>query len=192
MADLASRNLFHDRVAPHRHPDRHHLRGGSGGRPDRALPRLQHHHFQPHRQLRRRPVGHVERCPLCRSRRPVLRTEALPGSQRSRECSAPRKYIVRFSLWKRPDGGEENCEIVGFNPDPVSAGPGIWSRARSTLSSLRTMSSSIASTREAGVTHLGQNRRDARTSRASRRLHQRHPDVHHRALIFTSYKNALD
>ena len=41
----------------------------------------------------------------------------VPGVQ------AAEKLIVRFTTWKRPDGGEETIEIVGFNPASRLTGP---------------------------------------------------------------------
>lgn len=32
------------------------------------------------------------------------------------------KYIVRFSQWKRPDGAQESCEVIGFDPDHALGG----------------------------------------------------------------------
>src|ERR1700742_841424 len=40
------------------------------------------------------------------SERKLYQVRSVPGIARAE------KYIVRFSLWQRPDGGEENCEIV--------------------------------------------------------------------------------
>ncbi|SPE35293.1 ABC efflux pump, inner membrane subunit [Candidatus Sulfopaludibacter sp. SbA6] len=34
-----------------------------------------------------------------------------------------RRYIVRFSQWKRQDGAQQSCEIVGFDPDSPLGGP---------------------------------------------------------------------
>src|SRR5262249_51950668 len=33
------------------------------------------------------------------------------------------KYVARFTRWKRPDGAEENIQIVGINPDTGWGGP---------------------------------------------------------------------
>jgi putative ABC transport system permease protein len=33
------------------------------------------------------------------------------------------KYIARFSQWQRPDGGQENVQVVGFDPDQALGGP---------------------------------------------------------------------
>lgn len=33
------------------------------------------------------------------------------------------KYILTFSLWKRPSGGQESVEIVGFDPETMNGAP---------------------------------------------------------------------
>jgi len=33
------------------------------------------------------------------------------------------KYIARFSQWQRPDGGQENVQVVGFDPEQPLGGP---------------------------------------------------------------------
>lgn len=33
------------------------------------------------------------------------------------------KYILTFSLWKRPDGGQESVELIGFNPETLNGAP---------------------------------------------------------------------
>jgi putative ABC transport system permease protein len=33
------------------------------------------------------------------------------------------KFILTFSLWKRPNGGQESVEVVGFNPETMNAAP---------------------------------------------------------------------
>jgi len=47
--------------------------------------------------------------------RRVYQLREIPGVQ------SAEKLIVRFTTWKRPDGGDETIEIVGFNT--------IWIRA---------------------------------------------------------------
>src|SRR5690242_16000093 len=66
------------------------------------------------------------------------------------------KLIVRFTTWKRPDGGEETVLMVGFNPS--SAG-GPWDVTAGSVADLRQDDAVMIdeSYREKlGVTHLGQ------------------------------------
>jgi putative ABC transport system permease protein len=66
------------------------------------------------------------------------------------------KLIVRFTTWKRPDGGEETIEIVGFNPASGVAGP--WEVSAGSIASLAQRDSVMIdeSYREKlGVTGLG-------------------------------------
>jgi putative ABC transport system permease protein len=110
-----------------------------------------------------------------------------PGVQRAE------KYIVRFSQWKRPDGGEESCEIVGFNPDTGLGGP--WNLVEGSLAGIKPENHIIIDrfyTAKLSVTHLGQTV-EMRGRRArvvgftsGIRTFTTAP------LIFTSYKNALD
>jgi putative ABC transport system permease protein len=45
------------------------------------------------------------------------------------------KLIVRFSTWKRADGGEETIEIVGFDPERGGGGP--WEIMEGSIADLR-------------------------------------------------------
>jgi putative ABC transport system permease protein len=45
------------------------------------------------------------------------------------------KLIVRFSTWKKPRGGEETIEVVGFNPDTRAGGP--WDLESGDIEDLR-------------------------------------------------------
>jgi putative ABC transport system permease protein len=45
------------------------------------------------------------------------------------------KYIVRFGQWKRPDGADESCELVGFDPDTRLGAP--WRVAEGNVHDLK-------------------------------------------------------
>src|SRR5579883_684584 len=45
------------------------------------------------------------------------------------------KYIVRFGQWKRPDGANESCEVIGFDPDTTLGGP--WRIAEGSVRDLK-------------------------------------------------------
>ncbi|HEY3838896.1 MAG TPA: ABC transporter permease [Bryobacteraceae bacterium] len=121
------------------------------------------------------------------SERKVYLVRSIPGVQRAEN------YIVRFSLWKRPDGGEENCEVVGFNPDSGMGGP--WGPVAGSLADIKAENHVLIDRFYAGklvVSHLGQTV-EMRGHRArivgftnGIRTFTTAP------LVFTSYKNALD
>lgn len=54
---------------------------------------------------------------------------ATPGVQRAE------KYIQSFGYWKKPDGGLEDVQVIGFHPDDGLAGP--WSIAQGDLSAVK-------------------------------------------------------
>jgi putative ABC transport system permease protein len=67
------------------------------------------------------------------------------------------KYIVRFGQWKRPDGADESCELVGFDPDTRLGAP--WRVAEGNVHDLKLPDSVMIDRFYApklGVTHLGQ------------------------------------
>jgi putative ABC transport system permease protein len=51
------------------------------------------------------------------SERKLYQALSTPGIERAD------KFIVGFSNWKRPDGGQESVEVAGFNPDTWIGGP---------------------------------------------------------------------
>lgn len=61
--------------------------------------------------------------------RKLFQILAVPG------VASADKLIVRFTTWKRPDGGEETIEIVGFNIDNNVGGP--WEMARGEVRDLK-------------------------------------------------------
>jgi len=102
------------------------------------------------------------------------------------------KYIVRFGQWKRPDGANESCEVIGFDPDTTLGGP--WKIAEGSVHDLKLQDTVMVDrfyARKLGVTHLGQSL-EIRGVRArvvgfteGIRTFTTSP------LVFTSYKNAL-
>lgn len=67
------------------------------------------------------------------------------------------KYIVDFSRWQRPDGGEEPVEIVGFNPERGIGGP--WHVVAGDPADLRRPDTVFVDRfylRKLGVTRLGE------------------------------------
>jgi len=101
------------------------------------------------------------------------------------------KYIVRFGQWKRPDGADQSCEIIGFDPDTRLGGP--WRVAEGSVHDLKLQDTVMIDRFYApklGVTHLGQSL-EIRGVRArvvgfteGIRTFTTSP------LVFTSYKNA--
>jgi putative ABC transport system permease protein len=95
-------------------------------------------------------VGYIE-AGLPFSERKFYQALAVPG------VSAAEKYIVQFSRWRRPDGGEENTEIVGFDPDTGFGGP--WNVVEGRAEYVKQADAVIIDRlyqKKLGVTHLGQ------------------------------------
>ncbi len=102
------------------------------------------------------------------------------------------KYIVRFGQWKRPDGANESCEVIGFDPDTTLGGP--WRIAEGSVRDLKLQDTVMVDrfyAHKLGVTRLGQSL-EIRGVRArvvgftsGIRTFTTSP------LVFTSYKNAL-
>jgi len=71
--------------------------------------------------------------------------------------AAAEKYIVRFGLWKRPDGASANCELIGFDPDSSMGGP--WHVVEGDVAGLKLPDTVMVDRFYApklGVTHIGQ------------------------------------
>jgi len=67
------------------------------------------------------------------------------------------KLIVRFTFWKRPDGGQETIEVVGFDPHRTAGSP--WSLAAGTVSDLLQDGAVMIDEsyrQKLGVDHIGQ------------------------------------
>jgi len=121
------------------------------------------------------------------SERKLYQVLGVPGVEKAD------KYIVRFSLWKRPDGGEENCEVVGFNPDSGFGGP--WNLVEGSIRDIKPENHVIIDrfySKKLVVTHLGQNveMRGHRARVVGFTSGIRTFTTAH--LVFTSYKNAQD
>lgn len=119
--------------------------------------------------------------------RKLYQVLGVPGVQRAA------KYIVRFSQWKRPDGGQESCEVVGFNPESGLGGP--WGQIEGSLNGIKSENHVMIDRFYAGklvVTHLGQTvEMRGRRARVVGFTHGIRTFTTS-PLIFTSYKNALD
>ena len=63
------------------------------------------------------------------SERKLYQVRAIAGVQEAQ------KVIVRFTQWKRPDGREENVQIVGFNPDSRLECP--WNLVQGSIEDLK-------------------------------------------------------
>ena len=119
------------------------------------------------------------------SEKKLYHTLAVPG------VAEAEKYIVRFSQWKKPDGSNASCEVIGFDPDSDMGGP--WQLSEGDVHSLKLPDTVIVDrfyARKLGVTHLGQTVeiRDVRARvvgfTEGIRTFTTSP------LVFTSYKNA--
>lgn len=67
------------------------------------------------------------------------------------------KHIVLFSRWKRPDGGEEGMQVVGFNLDRGAGGP--WNVVAGSVEDLKQPDAVMIDQlyrQKLAVTHLGQ------------------------------------
>ncbi len=62
--------------------------------------------------------------------RKFYQVEAVPGVARAD------KYIVRYTRWNRLDGGQNQIQIVGFNPDSTWGGP--WNVVEGNIHDLKT------------------------------------------------------
>ncbi len=67
------------------------------------------------------------------------------------------KYVARFTQWKRPDGGQETVQVVGFNLDSTLGTP--WNVVRGRVEDLEAPDAIFVDElyrEKLGVTHLGQ------------------------------------
>lgn len=67
------------------------------------------------------------------------------------------KYIARFANWKRPDGGHESVQVVGFNADQAMGGP--WNVISGSVAGLKTPDAILVDDlywKKLGITHLGE------------------------------------
>jgi putative ABC transport system permease protein len=119
--------------------------------------------------------------------RKLYQVRSVPGIERAE------KYIVFFTLWKKPDGGEENVEIVGFDPDNGFGGP--WNLVQGSIHDVKPENNIIVDrfyTKKLDVERPGQifemlgHRARVVGFTSGIRTFTTSP------LVFTSYKNALD
>ena len=64
------------------------------------------------------------------SERKLYQIKSVPGVARTD------KYVVALTRWNRPDGGQNQIQIVGFNPDTAWGGP--WSVVQGSIDDLKT------------------------------------------------------
>lgn len=105
--------------------------------------------------------------------------------------AAAQKYIVRFGVWKRPDGGNANCEIVGFDPEGSLGGP--WNVVEGDVRGLKLPDTVMIDRFYAGklgVTHLGQTVEIRGIRARIIGFTQGIRTFTTAPLVFTSYKNA--
>jgi putative ABC transport system permease protein len=62
--------------------------------------------------------------------RKFYQVEAVPG------VAGADKYIVRYTRWNRLDGGQNQVQIIGFNPDSTWGGP--WNVVQGSIDDLKT------------------------------------------------------
>ena len=85
------------------------------------------------------------------SERKLYQVRATPGVE------SAEKFIVRFGTWKRPDGGHESVQVVGFNLDNPMGKP--WNIVSGSIEDLRTPDAVMMDkdyAKKLGVTGLGQ------------------------------------
>ncbi len=85
------------------------------------------------------------------SERKLYQVRATPGVE------SAEKFIVRFGTWKRPDGGHESVQVVGFNLDNPMGKP--WNIVSGSIEDLRTPDAVMMDTdyaKKLGVSGLGQ------------------------------------
>jgi putative ABC transport system permease protein len=101
------------------------------------------------------------------------------------------KFIVSFSNWKRPDGGQESVEVAGFNPDTWLGGP--WNVVAGRAQDLKAENAVVVDEfykEKLGVTEIGQtveiNGHRARVAGFTRGIRSFTTSPH----VFTWFKNA--
>ncbi len=85
------------------------------------------------------------------SEKKLYHARAVPG------VADAQKYIVRFGQWKRPDGGNTSCEIIGVDPDSRMGGP--WKLVEGSAGDLKLDDTVIVDrfyAQKLNVTHVGQ------------------------------------
>ncbi len=130
-------------------------------------------------------VGYIETgVPF--SEKKLYHARAIPG------VAEAQKYIVRFGQWKRPDGGNASCEVIGVDPESAMGGP--WNLVEGDVRSLKLPDTVIVDrlyARKLGVSRIGE----------TVEIHDRRARIvgftegvrtfTTSPLVFTSFKNAL-
>jgi putative ABC transport system permease protein len=103
------------------------------------------------------------------------------------------KYIARFGNWKRPDGGHESVQVVGFNLDQEMGGP--WNIVTGSVADLKRPDAILVDDlywKKLGITQVGQvfeiNGYRARVVGTTHGIRSFTTSPY----IFTSFKNAQD
>ncbi|HUB01463.1 MAG TPA: ABC transporter permease [Terriglobales bacterium] len=119
--------------------------------------------------------------------RKLYQVEAVPGVARAD------KYIVRYTRWNRLDGGQNQIEVVGFNPDSTWGGP--WNVVQGSIHDLKTPDGVMIDDvykKKLGVTQIGQvfeiNGHRARVVGFTHGIRSFTTSP----WVFTSFRNALD
>jgi putative ABC transport system permease protein len=121
------------------------------------------------------------------SERKLYQVRATPG------VAAAEKYIARFGNWKRPDGGHESVQVVGFNLDQEMGGP--WNLVAGSVADLKRPDAILVDDlywKKLGITQVGQmfeiNGHRARVVGTTHGIRSFTTSPY----IFTSFKNAQD
>jgi putative ABC transport system permease protein len=121
------------------------------------------------------------------SERKLYQVRATPG------VASAEKYIARFSNWKRPDGGHESVQVVGFNTDQAMGGP--WNVISGSVADLKTPDAIIVDDlywKKLGISHVGEvfemNGYRARVVGTTHGIRSFTTSPY----VFTSFKNAQD
>ncbi|HEY1732254.1 MAG TPA: ABC transporter permease [Terriglobales bacterium] len=119
--------------------------------------------------------------------RKVYQVEAVPG------VAGVEKYIVRYTRWNRTDGGQEQVQVIGFDPDRSWGGP--WNVVEGDVRDLRIPDGVMVDDvykKKLGVTRIGEvfeiNGHRARVVGFTHDIRS----FTTAPCVFTSFRNALD
>lgn len=119
--------------------------------------------------------------------RKAYQVEAVPG------VAGVEKYIVRYTRWNRLDGGQEQIQVIGFDPDRSWGGP--WNVVEGDLRDLRIPDGIMVDDvykKKLGVTRIGEvfeiNGHRARVVGFTHDIRS----FTTAPCVFTSFRNALD
>lgn len=119
--------------------------------------------------------------------RKFYQVEAVPG------VAGADKYIVRYTRWNRLDGGQNQIQIVGFNPDSTWGGP--WNVVQGSIDDLKTPDAVMVDEvykNKLGVSRIGEvfeiNGHRARVVGFTHGIRSFTTSP----CVFTSFRNALD